>query len=165
MRSLPFVLTLSFVSIAAAHAAAPAPSPSDFVSDAIKGDNSEIQLGKLAEDQGQSAATKKFGRDLAADHAKAKDQASQVAQQIGVQPSSDTTPEAQAEMEKLKGLKGADFDSEFASYMSDDHKKDIAKFRAEARAKNGPASELAAKQLPELRKHLKMAQSLEKKKA
>lgn len=163
MRAIPYVLALSFVSLAAAHAAAPAPSPSDFVSDAIKADNSEIQLGKLAQDQGQSESVKRFGRVLADDHAKAKDQASEVAEKIGVKPSSDMSEEGQEQMQKLKGLKGAAFDSEFASISVEDHQKDIAKFRAEAKAKNGPASQLAAEQLPVLRKHLKMAQSLEKK--
>lgn len=164
MRAIPYVLALSFVSIAAAHAAAPAPSPSDFVSDAIKGDNAEIQLGKLAQDQGGSESVKNFGRTLADDHSKAKDQASQVAQQIGVTPSNDVSAEGQEQLQKLKGLKGAAFDAQFASISVADHRKDIAKFRAEAKAKNGPASQLAAEQLPVLRKHLKMAQALEKKK-
>jgi putative membrane protein len=163
MRAIPYVLAVSVVSITAAHAATPAPSPSDFVTDAIKGDNSEIQLGKLAQDQGGSEAVKNFGRMLADDHSKAKDQASEVAQQIGVTPPSDISAEGQEQMQKLKGLKGAAFDSEFASISVEDHQKDIAKFRAEAKAKNGPASQLAAEQLPVLRKHLKMAESLEKK--
>lgn len=163
MRAIPYVLALSFVSIAAAHAA-PAPSPSDFVSDAIKGDNAEIQLGKLAQDQGGSDSVKDFGRTLADDHGKAKDQASQVAQKIGVTPSNDVSEEGQEQMQKLKSLKGATFDTEFASISVADHRKDIAKFRAEAKAKNGPASQLAAEQLPVLRKHLRMAEALEKNK-
>lgn len=162
MRVLSSILGLSFV-LATAVAAAPA-SPSQFVTDAIKGDNSEIMLGQYAADHGASASTKEFGRVLSADHTKAKEQMSNVAQQVGVTPPTESMPEAQAEMRKLQSLKGTNFDAEFASYMVDDHQKDIAKFRAEANAKNGPASSMAAQQLPVLRKHLKMAQALQNKK-
>ena len=162
MRMLPSVLALAFVATAGAASAAMAPSPSDFVTDAIKGDNGEIQLGKLAEEQGGSAAVKRFGRTLVADHTKAKSQMDQVAEKVGAKPTSDVSPDADAEMKKLQGLKGADFDREFASHMVDDHQKDIDKFQAEADAKNGPASTVAAKQLPTLKKHLRMAQALNK---
>eukprot|EP01035_Chromulina_nebulosa_P014559 gene14559-19263_t len=43
-----------------------------FLRDAIKGDNSEIALGKLAADKGASEGVKSFGMTLATDHAKAK---------------------------------------------------------------------------------------------
>ena len=161
MRMLCSALAFTFAAAAAATAAT-APSPSDFVSDAIKGDNAEIQMGKLAEDQGGSAAVKRFGRTLVADHTKAKSQMDQVAEQVGVKPTTEVPADADAEMKKLQGLKGADFDKEFASHMVDDHQKDIDKFQAEAAAKNGPASKVAAEQLPTLRKHLKMAQALDK---
>ncbi|HXR95004.1 MAG TPA: DUF4142 domain-containing protein [Rhizomicrobium sp.] len=163
MRVIIPVLALSFAAATAAYAV-PAPSPSDFVSDAIKGDNSEIQMGKLAQDQGHSAAIRSFGRLLVSDHSKAKDQMNQVAQKVGVTPPTATSADADAEMQKLKGMKGADFDNEFASFMVDDHQKDIDKFQAEADAKNGPASTMAAEQLPTLKKHLKMAQALAKSK-
>jgi putative membrane protein len=161
LRAIPSVVGLSLV-FATVVLAAPAPSPNDFVTDAIKGDNSEIMIGKLAEQNGGSAAVKKFGRTLVADHTKAKDQMTQLAEKVGVTPPTDTSADAQSEIQKLQGLKGNDFDQEFTSHMVDDHQKDIAKFEAEASAKNGSASTLAAKQLPTLRKHLKMAQSLAK---
>src|SRR6185312_2912679 len=115
MRVIIPVLALSFAAATAAYAV-PAPSPSDFVSDAIKGDNSEIQMGKLAQDQGHSAAIRSFGRLLVSDHSKAKDQMNQVAQKVGVTPPTATSADADAEMQKLKGMKGADFDNEFASF-------------------------------------------------
>jgi putative membrane protein len=163
MRALASILGLSFV-LATAVVATAASSPSEFVSDAIKGDNSEILLGQYAADHGASAATKRFGRVLSADHTKAKDQMSKIAQQLGVTPPTDPMPEAQTELRKLQGLNGTAFDTEFASYMVDDHQKDIAKFAAEAKAKDGAASSMAAQQLPVLRKHLKMAQALQNKK-
>ncbi|MGH7972831.1 MAG: DUF4142 domain-containing protein [Limisphaerales bacterium] len=161
MRMIPSVLVLSFAAATAASAAM-APPPSDFVSDAIKGDNAEIQMGKLAQENGQSAAIKRFGRTLITDHTKAKSQMDRVAEEVGVKPTTEIPPDADAEMKKLQGLKGADFDKEFASNSVEDHQKDIEKFQAEAAAKSGPASTIAAKQLPTLKKHLRMAQALNK---
>jgi len=162
MRMFSSVLALALIATAGVAYATTAPSPSEFVTDAIKGDNAEIQMGKLAEEQGGSAAMKRFGRTLVADHTKAKSQMDRVAEQVGVKPTSDLPADADAEMKKLQGLKGAAFDKEFASHSVDDHQKDIDKFQAEAEAKNGPASTIAAKQLPTLKKHLRMAQALDK---
>ena len=45
--------------------------------------------------------------------------------------------------------------------MIDDHRKDIAEFRDEAREGHGAVSDLARRQLPTLRKHLDMAIALD----
>lgn len=133
-----------------------------FIKDAIQGDNAEIKMGQLAQQNGSSQGVKDFGKTLVSDHTMAKQQAEDVAKQIGVTPPSSVSPEAQQTYDKLSKMSGASFDREFAQHMTMDHKKDIAKFRMEANMRSGPASELAAKQLPTLEKHLKMAEDLEK---
>ena len=130
-----------------------------FLRQTIQGDNSEIQLGQLAESQGASQGVKDFGRTLEQDHAQARDQAAQVAKQVGVTPPQTMMPEAKQEKAKLSRLHGAAFDREFARYMVDDHKKDIRKFEQQA-AGRGPTAQLARQTLPTLKKHLKMAESL-----
>lgn len=134
-------------------------SAQEFLTNAMKGDNSEIKLGQLAADKGQSAGTKSFGQTLVKDHTKAKQQVAAVDRSMGVSPTEDMMPEAQTEYTKLQSMSGTAFDREFASYMVNDHKKDISDFEAQAKAtdQTGP---LAEKQLPTLRKHLKLAQSL-----
>ncbi|MGH6828317.1 MAG: DUF4142 domain-containing protein [Rhizomicrobium sp.] len=161
MRAILSIFGLSFV-FATVVLAAPAPAPNAFVTEAIKGDNSEIMLGKYAEEHGASASVKRLARTLVADHTKAKNQMSRLAEKISVTPPTDVTPGAQSEMQKLDDLKGKDFDREFASYMVGDHRKDIATFEAEAKAKNGSTSSIAAKELPILRKHLRMAEAIAK---
>jgi putative membrane protein len=103
---------------------------------------------------------KEFGRALVADHTQAKRQMSSVARSLGMTPPSGATIEADAERVKLIALSGKDFDQEFAQYMVKDHQSDIAKFKEEVSAKDGPVSAMAAKQLPALEKHLAMAKSL-----
>ncbi|HLI21721.1 MAG TPA: DUF4142 domain-containing protein [Stellaceae bacterium] len=142
-----------------AHAAS-ATAPKDFVTTAIKGDISEVKIGQLAEQQGSTAAVRDFGKTLVTDHTNAEDQAKTTAKQINVTPPDQPTAEAQDEYDKLAKLKGTAFDNEFAQYMVKDHQQDIATFKDEAAAKNGPASTLAEQQLPVLQKHLQMAQSI-----
>ncbi|HEX4765664.1 MAG TPA: DUF4142 domain-containing protein [Lichenihabitans sp.] len=137
-----------------------APSPQDFIKDAIQGDNSEIMLGQLAQQKGGSDKVKSFGQMLVDDHTKAKQEASDVAGKLGVQPPTDPTQEAKDENTKLSKMSGADFDKEFAAYMVKDHLKDIAEFQDEAKADQGPAGQLAGKTVPTLQKHLQVAQSL-----
>ena len=141
-------------------ALASAKTEKEFVSDAIKGDNSEIALGRLAISKSASDPVKAFGQTLIDDHSKAKADASAVATTIGVSPPSEISPDAQRAMTKLQQLNGRDFDREFIRVMVEDHQKDIAEFKKEAESGHGPVEQLAAQTLPTLEKHLQMAQSL-----
>jgi len=60
-------------------------------------------------------------------------------------------------------MNGAAFDRMFAEHMTKDHKKDIAEYQKEAKAKDA-AGEYAGNTLPTLKKHLDTAQSLQKQK-
>ena len=155
---------IAFVSIALALTAgasslAFAKTEKEFISDAIKGDNSEIAMVRLAISKSASDPVKAFGQTLIDDHSKAKADASAVATTIGVSPPSEMSPDAQRAMTKLQQLNGGDFDHEFIRVMVEDHQKDIAEFKKEAGG-HGPVEQLAAQTLPTLEKHLQMAQSL-----
>lgn len=134
-----------------------------FLLDAIKGNNSEMKLGRLAADKGSSKAVKDFGNMLVKDHGKAGADALTLATAAGLSQTNSTKPEADAEYAKLEGLAGADFDKEFARFMVDEHQKTITKF--ELAAKDTEALEVAdfaRKTLPTLKKHLEAAKALAK---
>ena len=137
-----------------------AKNPTEFITDAIQGDNSEIMLGQMAEEKGGSQQVKDFGKTLVADHSTAKAEASTVAKALGVTPPDTPTAEAKDEQKKLSTMSGDGFDQEFASYMVTDHKKDIQEFQDQVKGNDGQTSALASKQLPVLQKHLKMAQAI-----
>jgi putative membrane protein len=136
-------------------------SAKDFVADAIKGDNSEIMMGQLAEQHGGSQGVRAFGQTLVTDHGKAKADMVKLAASMNVTPSADPKPEAKKEYDRLAKLSGAEFDREFIKGMVEDHRKDVAAFEKEAKAGHA-ASKIAADQLPTLKKHLEMAENLEK---
>lgn len=150
----------SLVLAAAASAACAQPNAArHFLEDALKGDNSEMMLGQMAAENGASPALKAYGQTLHDDHARAREQVVPLAQREGVAVTEEPMPEAAAERRKLERLHGRAFDREFARYMVSDHKKDIAEFQKQARTR-GPAADLARQTLPVLRKHLAMAQRL-----
>jgi putative membrane protein len=131
----------------------------DFLAQAILGDNSEIALGRLATMKGDQP-TKQFGQTLMVDHQTALDEATVLAKKIGLKPPEGITDEAALENYKLAGLSGSAFNQEFATYMAEDHKKDIRKFKEEADSGSGDIADLARKTLPTLDKHLAIARTL-----
>jgi putative membrane protein len=146
-------------------AASASATDKDFLTEAIQGDASEVKLGELAEKNGGSTQMKDFGKTLVTDHTKAGDQVKATAKEVGVSVKEEPNSEQQRDYDKLSKLKGAAFDREFARMSVEDHQKDIAKFQKEADAKSGPISEMAQQQLPTLKKHLQMAESLQKQQA
>jgi putative membrane protein len=160
----PFMMIRLLAGVAAALlfagvAAAQPAGDRHFLKDAIRGDNSEMMLGQMAADRASTPQVRDYGRMLHDDHAKAHDDAVRVAGQFGVPDTPEVMPQARAESVKLRHLQGRAFDREFARYMVKDHRHDIAEFRKQAHER-GPVAELAQRTLPDLQKHLEVAERL-----
>ncbi|HJP69168.1 MAG TPA: DUF4142 domain-containing protein [Sphingomicrobium sp.] len=153
-RKLLFAAALVLSSAAVAAPAA------KFLSEAAQGDNSEIQLGQLISQRGSSAAVREFGKTLVSDHTQALAQVTAAAHEMNVQVPNSMMPAARAERAKLEHLRGAAFDREVKRYMTHDHHKDISKFEMQARSSDSRTASLARQQLPTLKKHLHLAESL-----
>jgi putative membrane protein len=132
-----------------------------FIKEAIRGDIAEIDVGKLAQEKGQSDAVKQYGAMLVKDHGEHKAKAEEVASQLGVTPPTGSSVGSKATYAKLKVLSGTTFDRSFAKAMVKDHQEDIKEFKKES-SQNDAAGKLAKESLPTLQKHLEAAQSLEK---
>ncbi|THD60082.1 DUF4142 domain-containing protein [Phenylobacterium sp.] len=130
-----------------------------FVEDAIRGDNAEMMLGKLAANRATDPKVRDFGRMLYEDHARAREQAMAVAHEVGADAAERADMGAERERDKLEETSGRPFDREFLRYMILDHRNDIAKFSDEAQ-RGGPAGQLATNTLPDLKKHLSVAEQL-----
>jgi predicted outer membrane protein len=134
--------------------------PAQFLQHAIKGDNSEMRLGRLISRHGASGQVRQFGATLTSDHSLARSQAAALARRMGVRPPTAMAPEARAEYAKLSHMRGRAFDWEVRRYMINDHRKDIAAFESQARGGDPRTAHLARMQLPTLRKHLRIAESI-----
>jgi putative membrane protein len=132
-----------------------------FITKAIEGNFAEVQMGQLAQQNGQSQEVKAFGQTLVTDHGAANTKAQQAAQSIGVTSPTGPNAKQKADYDKMAKLNGAAFDKEFAKHMVVDHKKDVAEYQKEAK-KQDAAGQYAQSTLPTLQKHLQSSQTLQK---
>ena len=135
-----------------------------FIKKAIEGNFAEVEMGKLAQQNGQNEDVKKFGQMLADDHSAANQKASDAAKSINVTPPDGPNAKQKADYDKLAKEFGQRFDRAFASHMVMDHEKDIAEYKKEAKQSDA-AGEYAKAQIPVLQKHLDAAKSLRSNKA
>jgi putative membrane protein len=131
-----------------------------FVTDAMKGDNGEVAIGKLAAAKASSQASKDFGNLLVTDHGAHKTKLVALASSAGVPATDEPSDEAKKTLDKLNKLSGAEFDKAFKSAMIEDHNKDIAKYEKQASSGDQQTAALAKETLPTLRKHLQAANAL-----
>jgi putative membrane protein len=140
-----------------------ADSPDQFIKKAIQGNIAEVKMGELAQKNGGSEGVKSFGKMLATDHGKAKEQTAALAKTMNIDVPTEPAPDAKAAYDKMSKLNGAAFDKEFAHHMVMDHKKDISEYEEEAKEKGNPqVSKYATDTLPTLKKHLQTAEALDK---
>lgn len=133
----------------------------NFLKQAIQSDLAEVQMGQLAQQNGQDSDVKQFGQMLQQDHGQHLQQAQQMAQQNGMTPPKEPSTASKKMHDRLK-MSSSQFDKAFAKDMVSDHKKDIAKYQKAAKG-NGPLVQFAQQTLPVLQKHLQTAQSIESK--
>jgi putative membrane protein len=140
-----------------------AASDKSFVMDAAMGGMTEVELGKVAQQNAMKASVKEFGAHMVEDHSKANDELATIAQSRGLTPPPELDSRHRQLVDRLKVLKGAQFDKAYMAQMLDDHKKTIALFEKESRSgKDGDTKAFATKTLPTLKSHLEMAQKVNK---
>jgi putative membrane protein len=98
---------------------------------------------------------------MADDHAKAGDELKTLAQSKHFTLPTGVDPHAKAIHDRLAKLSGTDFDRSYMQAMVLDHRKALNEFRMEAHSgKDADVKAWAAKTLPTIEEHLKMAQSI-----
>lgn len=114
------------------------PSPSAILADLHMANQSEVALGKIAEQRAHSKDVKAFGKRMVKDHTAldkdAQSWASKNDVTIGAPPQDDAhqaeMQQMQALAQRLQTLSGPEFDKTYMQAMAEDHAKDLAKVRA-----------------------------------
>ena len=134
--------------------------PAQFLRDAIHGNYSEVTLGRVIQNRSSNPQVRNFGAMLVRDHSHGLTQAQAIAARLRLRIPTTLTPEARRELVVLRHLNGRAFDREVRRYMVDDHQKDIAEFRAQARSGDRATSGYAAATIPVMQRHLATARSI-----
>jgi putative membrane protein len=152
-RHLSLIAGLALLSTPAL--AEDAPQPAQILSKLHESNVKEVEMGKLAQKNGQSKEVKAFGKTLVTDHTAADKKVKALAKKEKVE-----LTEAKPEMEH-GDLSGPDFDTKFAKNMADDHEKDVEEVRKARDATNDPQLKaLLSELLPTLEKHHETARKL-----
>jgi putative membrane protein len=132
----------------------------EFVMEAARGGMAEVELGQLASQKAQSEQVKQFAQRMVTDHGKANDELKSIAQQKSITIPSTLDAKHKAKMDKFSKMSGAEFDRAYMQDMLQDHRKDVNDFRKESQSGKDPEVKAwAAKTLPTLEEHLRLAQS------
>jgi putative membrane protein len=133
----------------------------DFVMDAAMGGLMEVELGRVAAQQGASDAVKQFGQRMVDDHSKANTELMTLASSKGITLPTALDEKHQKEVTKLSAMSGAEFDRAYSKMMLSDHNKDVSEFeRQSTRGTDPDLKAFAGKTLPTLQEHLQMAKGL-----
>ncbi|HEU4434116.1 MAG TPA: DUF4142 domain-containing protein [Pyrinomonadaceae bacterium] len=133
----------------------------DFLMDAAQGGMMEVELGRLAAQNGMSEAVKQFGQRMVDDHGQANTELMSLATSKGITLPTELDEKHRAHVTKLTSLTGAEFDREYSKLMLSDHNKDVSEFEKQSNKGADPdLKAFAAKTLPTLQQHLEMAKAL-----
>ncbi|SMF87385.1 putative membrane protein [Azospirillum oryzae] len=129
-----------------------------FANKAAISDMFEIQAGKLAQDQAKDQKVKQFGSHMVSDHTKTSDAMKEMAQKKSMALPTKLDSEHQQKLDKLRGMKGEQFDSAYMQGQVDAHQTAVSLFREEAQnGKDADLKRFAEQTLPTLEQHLRMA--------
>jgi len=133
----------------------------DFLMDAAMGGLMEVELGRIAAQQGASDAVKQFGQRMVTDHSQANTELMTLASSKGITLPTAMDDKHQKAVTKLSAMSGADFDRAYARMMLNDHTKDVNEFERHSTKGTDPdLKAFAGKTLPTLQEHLQMARAL-----
>lgn len=133
-----------------------------FMMEAAAGGMAEVEMARMAVDKASSDDVKKYAQQMIDDHTKASAELMQVASTKGVTLPTGPDAKHMALMEKLRNMSGADFDRMYIKEAGvNDHSKMEKLFQKESTGgKDADTRAFAAKTLPTVQMHLKMARDM-----
>jgi putative membrane protein len=132
-----------------------------FIRTAAMDGMAEVEHGRLAAQNAMHDEVKQFGQRMVDDHGKAGDELKGLASQKNVTLPTELDAKHKAMQDKLAKMKGPAFDRAYMTQMITAHQQAVALFQKEAGAGKDPeAKAWAAKTLPTLQEHLKMARGV-----
>ena len=122
-----------------------------------------VEAGKLAAQRASSEGVKKFGQHAIEHHSQINDELMKLASTKGVTLPKKMGKTEQEKLNNLAKLSGPNFDKAYLEMEIKDHSKDLSAFQKEAKdGKDPDVKAWAAKTVPTIEEHLKMARDISK---
>lgn len=130
-----------------------------FMEDAAKTNLLEIELGKLAKENGSSDTVKSFAERMIKDHTDAQSSLQNVAQAVGVTLPSEIDAQGKKEISRLSGLSGAAFDKAYMAFNLKAHRTTASKMQSKEKTiKTAELKDWDKKTLITVKEHVKLAE-------
>lgn len=137
-----------------------------FIKKAANGGMTEVELGKIAAEKGQSQDVKDFGNRMVKDHSKANDELKEVAGKMNAKVPGKLNAKHKGMVDQLSALSGAEFDKAYVKAMIKDHEQDIAEFeKASKEVKNADLKKFIDNTIPVMKEHLEMIKKFDQAKS
>lgn len=135
-----------------------------FVSKGLEGDQTEVQMGQVAQQKSQSNDVKQLAQKLVADHTQMDEKwFKPLAHQLGVSEPKGPSKKDKKLAEKMEALSGNDFDTQYLTMMLKDHQKDLKEFQDEANsAQNQSVKQVAQQGANVISQHLQLIEQVAK---
>ena len=144
----------------------PAPNLSNvpdrnFARAATAGGLSEVEIGRVAEHEGESPAVREFGQRMVNDHSQANTELAKLAAVANIPLPNSPDSEHRRMGEELSTVHGAAFDRSYIAGQIIDHQQTAQLFEYEANTgQDEQLKDFASRLLPDLMQHLAMAQDI-----
>jgi putative membrane protein len=131
-----------------------------FILRAAKNDKAEIALGQLAVQRSADSRVRDFAQRMVTDHQKTSNELMEIAARKGVNLMEEEELHAD-HTKKFADKTGAGFDEDYMEHMVDDHDEAVELFERAAKKSDDPEiAAFAAKHLPALQEHQRMAKDI-----
>jgi putative membrane protein len=133
-----------------------------FMMEAAMGGKAEVAMAQLALERASSDSVKQYAQKMIDDHTKAGEELMQVSSMKGITLPMEPDAKHKALLVKMQGVSGAEFDSMYIKMAGvQDHQKMEKLFMTEgSKGKDVDAKAFAAKTLPTVQEHLRMAREM-----
>jgi len=134
---------------------------SEFMTEAASSSMMEVELGKLAQEKGQNAEVKNFGKMMVDHHTAANGELKTLAASKSIVLPDSMGRDHMDHVKNLRDKTGADFDKAYMNRMVDEHEDDVEDFQEAAnKLQDADAKAFANKTLTTLRQHYDQAKKL-----
>ncbi|NYT80071.1 DUF4142 domain-containing protein [Alcaligenaceae bacterium] len=137
----------------------------NFIKRAAEAGHLEVEASKLAEEKSESEEVKSFAQSMIKDHTDANLELETISKKNGVAPPLFPSDMQKEKLQALSEVEGAEFDRLYAKEIGvAAHKEAVSLFEGgSASLQDAELKAFAVKTLPRLKKHLGMAEDLERK--
>jgi putative membrane protein len=133
-----------------------------FVSNAAQSDMYEIKAGQMAQQKGQAAGVKDFGKMMVTDHTAMTNQMKPLIQAAGKTPPADLDQRRKGMLDNLTAANGADFDKVYLAQQEAAHNEALTLMQGYAdHGDDAGLKAAAAKAVPKVQMHLDKVKQLQ----